>query len=319
MRTDARSLSPEIGVRGFLTGAGLPLFLLAATLVHEVFLIAVMLAPESAGAWGGFAREFKQWCFSYDPRTGGMEWSAFWLMLVEPAFVVIVAALLSRRPLAALFAGGGWLRHWKSAVAGGAMGSLLMSGLYAYGRPDADADAPLPFPGERIRTHLRPPPFQCTDQTGAPFSLDQMRGRVVLLTAVYATCPTGACSAILRETRALLDELPPSARARLSVAALSLNPDQDTDDLRRRVCSAYRFTHPEFRYLNGDPEVVRDATTRLGFAPALDPATGVINHANLFLLIDAHGEIAYRLTLDERHRSWLRQGLITLAAEAGAL
>ena len=98
-----------------------------------------------------------------------------------------------------------------------------MTGLYAYGRPSADADAPLPFPGERIRTRLAVPAFQFVDQKGEAFSFEQQRGRVVLVTGVYAMCST-TCPEILRETKSLLDSLPPESRAKISVAALSLNP-----------------------------------------------------------------------------------------------
>ena len=302
------------GVRGFFTGTGLPLFLLAAATVYEAFLLAVVFAPETTGAWGGFAREFKQWCFRYDARTGGMEWAAVWVMLVEPAFVVVVAAFLWRRGLQPLRTFAGWARHYRAAVAGALAAAFAMSGLYVYGRPDAAADAPLPFPGERIRTHLAVPEFPFVDQKGRAFSLADLRGRVVLATGIYAMCST-TCPEILRETKALLSELPPAVRERVSVVALSLNPEEDTTDLMDRVTEGYGFTYPDFRYLNGEPAGMHDALSRLGFARVKNPRTGVIDHANLFLLIDARGEIAYRFTLDPRHRSWLREGLAALAGE----
>ena len=305
------------GVRGFFTGTGLPLFLLAAAVVYEAFLLAVVFWPESTGAWGGFAREFKQWCFSYDPRTGGMEWAAVGVMLVEPAFVVGVAALVWRRGLRPLRTLAGWVRHGRSALAGMLAAALAMAGLYAYGRPGADADVLPPFPGERIRTAITVPGFAFVDQKGAAFALEELRGRVVLATGVYAMCST-ACPEILRETHALLASLPAPLRARVSVAALSLNPEEDTADLMDRVTEGYGFAYPEFRYLNGEPAGLHELLTKLGFARVKNPQTGVVDHANLFLLIDAQGRIAYRFTLDPRHREWLRAGLIALAEEAGA-
>src|SRR5688572_14746442 len=122
------------GIRGFFTGTGLPLFLLSAAIVYEAFLLAVVFAPESTGAWGGFAREFKQWCFRYDARTGGMEWAAVWVMLVEPAFVVGVALFLWRRGLQPLRSLAGWRRHARSAGAGVGAAGLAMAALFAYGR-----------------------------------------------------------------------------------------------------------------------------------------------------------------------------------------
>ena len=301
-------------MRRFFTGTGLPLFLLAAAAVYEAFLLAVVFAPDSTGAWGGFAREFKQWCFRYDARTGGMEWAAVWVMLVEPAFVVLVAAALWRRGLRPLRTLAGWRRHAAAAGAGMLAAALAMGGLYAYGRPAAGADDPLPFPGERIRTRLAAPAFRFADQKGEAFSFEALRGRVVLVTGIYAMCST-TCPEILLETKALLASLPPAVRARVTVAAVSLNPEEDTAELMNNVTAGYGFRHPEFRYLNGEPAGMHDTLTRLGFARVKNTRTGVIEHANLFLLLDARGEIAYRFTLDARHGSWLREGLISLVRE----
>lgn len=305
------------GARLFFTGAGLPLFLLAATLGYELFLLAVVFAPENTTAWGGFAREFKQWCFRYDARTGGMEWAAVWVMLAEPIFVVAVAVLLSRRSLALVRTSRDWRRQAPAIVGGGLAAALAMAGLYIYGQPAAGADRPLPFPAERIRTHLQPPPFHFVDQTGRPFSLEELRGRVVLVTGIYALCST-ACPEILRETKALLESLPAADRERVSVVALSLNPEYETSDLMTAVVAAHGFTHPHFRYLNGDPAGMHDVLTRLGFSRVRDPRTGLIDHANLLFLLDDRGEIAYRFTLDARHRSWLREGILSLVKEANA-
>lgn len=303
------------GVRGFFTGTGFPLFLLAAAFVYEVFLLAVVFAPESTGAWGGFSREFKQWCFRYDARTGAMEWAAVWVMLLEPAFVVTIAAYLWRRALRPLRTVTGWVQHGRSAFAGGLAAMLVMTALYAYGRPDPHADDPLPFPGERIRTRLATTDFRFIDQKNQAFSFDELRGRVVLVTGIYARCST-SCPEILIETNALINSLPPAMRERVSIVALSLNPEEDTADLMDRITEAYGFTYPEFRYLNGEVAGMHKTLTKLGFARVKDPRTGVIDHANLLMLIDAGGAIAYRFTLNTRHRSWLKEGLIALASEA---
>jgi protein SCO1/2 len=303
------------GVRGFFTGAGLPVFVIAAVMLYEAFLLAILFLPASDGAWGGFAREFKQWCFNYDPRTGGMSWAAAWVMLAEPLFIAGIALVLWRRALAALGNIAAALRHWRAALAG-AGGALLVAGsLFAYGRPGAEADAILPFPGERIRTALEPPAFRFTDQQGQAFSLEELRGQAVLVTGVYALCST-TCPEILVEIRTLLDTLPGENRERLRVVALTLNPEYETTEVMQALAAGYGFKHPEFRYLNGEAAAMHDVVSRLGFAPYRDPVTRVINHANLFLLLDADGRIAYRLTLDPRHRPWLREAVLALTAEA---
>lgn len=302
--------------RRFFLGAGLPVFLLAAAAVYETFLLALVFAPERAGWWGAFAQEFRIWCFNYDPRTGGMEWSAVGMMVSEPLFVVGVAVVLWWRALGGLRSVAAGLRQWRPALAGVATAATAIAALLAVARPPAEEILP-PFPGERIRTHLTPPVVALVDQTGRPCSLAELRGRVVLLTGVYALCST-SCPQILVETRALLDALPAAARARVSIVALSLNPEYDTTELMASVAAGYGFTYPEFRYLNGDPATVHRALEQLNFARVRNARTGVIDHANLFVLLDASGAIAYRFNLNPRHRAWLRAAILALTAELPA-
>jgi len=49
-----------------------------------------------------------------------------------------------------------------------------------------------------------------------------------------------------------------------------------------------------------------------------DPETGVISHANLFLLVDREGRLAYRLGLGERQQRWLTSALRVLLNEPGS-
>ena len=296
-------------IREFFLGPGLPVFLVAAVTVYEAFLAALVFAPESAGWWGAFAREFRVWCFSYDPRTGGMEWSAVGMMAFEPLFVVGVALVLWRRALATMRA----CLRWRAALAGVAAAAMAIALLLVFARPAA-VDALPPFPGERIRTALVPPEFSATDQTGAEFSLPALRGRVVLMTGVYAMCST-SCPEILIETRKLLDALPAEVRAKVSVVALSLNPEYETTELMAALAAGYGFQHPEFRYVNGAPARMHRVLEELQFARVRNAQTGLIEHANLLMLVDADGRIAYRFNLNPRHAAWLREAVLALAGE----
>ena len=147
------------GLRRFLTGPGLPTFLLTLVALYEAFLLAVIFAPEGSGPWGTFALEFKVWCFSYDPRTGGMEWSAVWMMLLEPLFITGIVVVGWRKGLGALLTLRGWFEQRRPALAGVMVATAALGVLYLYGQPSAEAGEPLPFPGERIRTRIEPPPF----------------------------------------------------------------------------------------------------------------------------------------------------------------
>lgn len=298
----------------FLTGHGLPAFLTSAVVVYEAFLLLVVFAPPGWGAWSAFAEEFKIWCFSFDPRTGGMEWMSVVIMLAEPVFIVGLLLFVWSFGRTAVDKAGCWRRHHRAVLLGLCVGLSAAGGLYAYGRPSAEAEEMLPFPGERIRTQLVPPEFSLTDHRGNPASLADLRGRVTLVTGVYAHCST-TCPTILVQVKELIDSLPPAARERFGVVAMSLNPEYDTAELMGGVAEGYGFLYPGFRYLNGEPAVMNPLLRDFQFAARRNAETGLVDHANLFILLDAEGRIAYRFNLDRRHRGWLRDAVLALTAE----
>lgn len=301
----------------FLTGPGLLVFLLTALAGYEAFLLLTIFGPTGRGWLGDFVRDFQRWCYRGDPRTGGLSWLAVIAMMAEPPFVVAIAALLWRSAFAQLRAPRAWLAHRRAAALALGLVAGSAAGLFLYARQDAVRELVVPpFPGESIRVHLALPDTPLLDQKGVAFRFEDLRGRVALVTGVYGACTT-SCPQILLETRRILDELPAAERAQLSVVALSLNPEYETAELMDAIAGARGFTYPEFRYVNAArPAAMHDVLTRLQFSATRNPQTGVIDHANLFLLVDRANQIAYRFTLDKRHRAWLRTALRSLLTEA---
>lgn len=307
------------GAARWINGPGLLVFLFTALAGYEAFLLVTIFGPTEGGWLGEFVRNFQLWCYRGDPRTGGVSWLAVSVMMAEPVFVVSVAALLWRQTFVHLRSPRVWLANFRAAAAAFAAITICVGGLVYYASTDAISALVLPpFPGERIRVQLALPDVPLLDQTGANFRFADPRGRVVLVTGVYATCTT-ACPEIFAELRKILDELPAAERADLSVVALSLNPEYETTELMAAVAEGRGFKHPEFRYANAaQPAAMHDALTRLQFSATRNSATGVIDHANLFLLVDRSNHIAYRFTMDPRHRAWLRSGLRALLTEIHA-
>jgi protein SCO1/2 len=312
-----RGVSGSRAGRRFFAGPGLLVFLGSALVAYEAFLLVTVFGPTGDGALGRFVRDFQLWCYRGDPRTGGVSWAAVSVMLLEPVFVVLVAAVLWRDSCVELWRRPrAWFGQARAAAAGLGLVAAGVGGLVLYARAEQGRVTALPpFPGERIRVSLGVPDTPLLDQKGAAFRFADLRGEVVLVTGVYAACST-ACPEIFKEVRAVLAELPESERTALRVVALSLNPEYETAAIMDAMADAQGLTHPQFRYVNGErPAEMRELLTRLQFSATRDPATGIINHANLFLLVDRRGQIAFRFTLDPRHRAWLRDGLRHLLRE----
>jgi len=304
----------------FLTGEGLAVFLLTALVGYEAFVLLTIFGPTEGGWLGDFVRDFQLWCYRGDPRSGGISWLAVTVMMFEPVFVVGVAGLLWRQKFAQLRRLAVWRRHRAAAISALVLVAGGAGGLVFYAQADAARALILPpFPGESIRVHLALPDIPLVDQKGAAFRFADLRGRVVLVTGVYAACTT-SCPQIFLELHKILGELPAAERAKLSIVALSLNPEYETTDLMDAVATARGLTHPEFRYVNGrDPAAMHGLLTDLQFSAVRDPQTGIIDHANLFLLVDRTNHIAYRFSLDPRQRAWLRAGLRALLQESDVL
>lgn len=297
---------------GFLAGGSFPAFALMVLVFYQIFIALMAFAPPANGPWGEFVEEFRIRCFSFDPDGDRMAWSSVWMMVLEPIPMEALLFFIWRAPLREL-----WMtnRRRLAPLAGAAL--ILVGGIAVslLGLKSTTPErAELPFPADRLRSALPMPPFDLTDQEGARISLESLKGRVVLVTAVYSTCTT-SCPMMLTKIRAVLGQLTEAERSELSVVAFSLNPETDTRELRSLTANMYGMHAPQFHFVNGLPAEVDAVLDRLSVYRSRDEATGQIQHSNLFFLLDREGRIAYRLSLSQNEQSWLGSALRVLISE----
>jgi protein SCO1/2 len=178
---------------------------------------------------------------------------------------------------------------------------------------DAGAESAA-FPGARIRTEVPAPSIAVVDHEGRPLTLEALRGRVVMVTGIYATCSL-ACPMILSQAKRALAELTPEERDAITVVAVTLDPERDDPPRLHALATAQGVAAPAWRLAGGDPRAVNAALDALGITRRRDPETGVIDHASLFLLVDRGGRVAYRFTLGELQERWTVEALRSLVRE----
>ena len=83
----------------------------------------------------------------------------------------------------------------------------------------------------------------------------------------------------------------------------------------RDLASRHGVSAPAYQFLTGPAKDVNGVLDRLQIARKKDPHSGVIDHANLFIVLDRNGTVAYRFTLGERQERWLGQALKLLVRE----
>jgi protein SCO1/2 len=306
-----RAYGPLDAVRRFIIGGSFPAFALWLLLFYELLLVGVLLVPAGSSELAAFAEDFRVWCFGYDPATGHTEWTYVMAMTVPQLMLGSMLVLLWWEPLRALCAR-------PRAMAGHAAAAALVVTAAAAGFGVlVGAGAPkgeLPFPAEALRTAHRPPNLALTNHEGEPVALSALRGKVVLVTAMYASCPH-TCPLIMAQSKRAVAELSPAERADLRVVAVTLDPERDSPEVLARLAGAHDMQSPLYNLVTGKPEEVERVLDEMGVARTRDPETGLIDHANLFLVIDREGQLAYRFGIGERQERWLSKALRVLLRE----
>jgi protein SCO1/2 len=298
----------------FFSSWRFPLLTLAILVSFDVFQLLMLVIPRSETGIGAFAEEFRVWCYGLDQQTGEFKTAYIVLFLAQPAAMCLVLFVVWGKQVRQA------LRTQRRAmipylVAAGALVTAALVSLVGLG--GSNAEAAQPFPAVALRTAKPAPVITLTDQEGQPFELSSLTGNVVVVTGIYATC-FHTCPLIMGQLRRALDALGPDERKNVRVVAVTLNPQHDTQAVMLKTAARYQVKSPEYRLLSGDPKKVEATLDRLEIARTANPMSGEIDHANLFIVVDRKGQVAYRLTLGERQERWLIDALKLLLKEPAA-
>lgn len=305
-------------IHAFFAGWRFPVLLLFCMLFSAAALGIVLVFPSGEGPFATFAQEFRRWCFGQDGSTGELQWGYVVAYILQPLLLAAVALAVWQGPLREALRRPRVFLPWVAAafvlVATAAVGLGLMA---RSGRPAASSEDELEFPAEDLRIAHVPPEFSLIDHRGEPISLAALKGRVVMVTAVYATCGL-ACPMILQQSRRVVAGLSPEEQAGLTVVAITLDPERDTTETLAEMARLQKVDASLYRLVTGEPAAVNGVLDRFGFARERNPETGEIDHANLFFLIDRAGRVAYRFSMGELQERWMQEALKLLLKETPA-
>ncbi|MDQ7859441.1 MAG: SCO family protein [Armatimonadota bacterium] len=152
--------------------------------------------------------------------------------------------------------------------------------------------APPAFHGLPVREPF-PVAITLLDHHRRPFSLDALRGTVVLLAFGYTLCPDVCPTTLvtLRQARALLG----ADATKVVVLFVTTDPDRDTPERLQWYVSIF---HPDFIGLTGAPGALARLYRAFNVYPVPYAAAGSgedarIGHATAIYLIDRRGTIRF--------------------------
>ena len=160
-------------------------------------------------------------------------------------------------------------------------------------------------PEQRLPTIGAAPDFALTSQDGAQVTLAALRGKVVALTFIYASCPD-VCPMLTDKLARVQDALGPDFGSEIAFVSITTDPERDTPEVLKGYAEAFEANLAGWSFLTGEPAAVLEVAHRYGVAVA-KAADGQVDHTMLTTLIDRQGTmrvqyLGYRFDEEEFRR-----------------
>lgn len=163
------------------------------------------------------------------------------------------------------------------------IGSLGFRGARSISSPDSSSAA-------TIVNTVYDLPGEWRTQENKPMKLQQLRGKVRVLTMGFTRCQY-ACSRIFEDMKSIEGELGPDAD-RVGFTFLSIDPEQDTPEKLAAKMSELRLDPAHWNLLTASDQTVRQTAVVLDFR--YKEIDGFFSHSNLIAVLDPEGRIIHR-------------------------
>lgn len=127
------------------------------------------------------------------------------------------------------------------------------------------------------------------DQSGTARGLDMYRGRPVLITMFYGSCPM-ACPLLIDTLRAIERAAPPEQRAELRVLMITIDPERDTPAALQALAKQRRIDTTRWTLARTDEKSIRKIAAMLNIQYRALPDGG-FNHSSVITLLNPGGDI----------------------------
>jgi protein SCO1/2 len=131
------------------------------------------------------------------------------------------------------------------------------------------------------------PEFALATQDGARLALRDLRGKVVAVTFIYASC-VDTCPLLTAKLAGLQAKLGSDFGSRVFFASVTVDPERDTPEVLKRYAQAHGANPAGWAFLTGTAAQIRDVERRYGIFARKNPG-GDVDHTFLTSLIDRDG------------------------------
>ena len=160
------------------------------------------------------------------------------------------------------------------------------------------------------------PEFTLTAQDARPLRLGDLRGKVVAVTFIYATC-TDTCPMLTAKMAALQQRLGKNFGSKVFFVSVTVDPQRDTPEVLRRYAEAHGANPAGWAFVTGTPEQIREVARRYGVYYK-KAERGDVDHTFLTSIIDQQGIMRVQYLGVRFDPEEMLRDLRSLLAEASA-
>ena len=158
------------------------------------------------------------------------------------------------------------------------------------------------------------PGFELISQDGRQLSLRELRGKVVVVTFMFATC-ADACPLLTARLSTVRKRMGTDFGSRVVFVSVTVDPAHDTPEVLRQYADLHGALVPGWSFVTGPPEAIRAVATGYGVVYG-GKTGGAIDHTFLTSVVDSGGDlrvqyVGTRFEVDELLkdiRSLIREG-----------
>ncbi len=143
----------------------------------------------------------------------------------------------------------------------------------------------------RREVHLPVKDFSLTNQEGQLFRFQELRGKVVLVSFIYTTCPD-ICPLITANMRQVQEGLRPSDRQLVFLLSITTDPEIDTPSVLKSYAERYKVDFSNWSFVTGDQKSLEQVWKIFGIKVERK-TRGLVNHTSLTCLIDKKGVMRF--------------------------
>jgi protein SCO1/2 len=131
------------------------------------------------------------------------------------------------------------------------------------------------------------PEFTLTGTDGGRLSLGDLRGKVVAVTFIYATC-TDTCPLLTAKMAGMQKRLGPDFGSKVRFVSITVDPERDTPSILAQYARNHGADPAGWAFLTGTPAEIRDVGRRYGIF-AKKTERGDVDHTFLTSIVDQRG------------------------------